>query len=61
MKKIIKSSSEWKKTLTDTEYKVMREKGTEPPFSGDLYHNDEKGIYLCKCCDNQLFKSSTKY
>ena len=61
MKKIIKSSSEWKKALTDAEYKVMREKGTEAPFSGDLYYNDEKGIYVCKCCDNQLFKSSAKF
>lgn len=61
MKKIRKSLEEWKTTLTDVEYTVMREKGTEPPFSGDLNHNCEEGIYSCKCCNNQLFKSSSKF
>lgn len=61
MKKIIKSPEEWKNALSDTEYKVMREKATEAPFSGDLYYNDEKGVYSCKCCNNHLFKSSAKF
>ena len=44
MKKIIKSSEEWKKNLTDAEYSVTREKGTEAPFSGELYNNTQGEI-----------------
>ena len=61
MKKIIKSSEEWKKNLTDAEYTVTREKGTEAPFSGELYNNNAAGEYICKCCGNPLFSSSSKY
>ena len=61
MKKIIKSSEEWKKDLTDAEYSVTREKGTEAPFSGELYNNTQTGEYVCKCCGNPLFSSSSKY
>ena len=47
--------------LSDVAYKVTREKGTEAPFSGELYNNDKDGLYHCVCCDNELFDSSTKF
>ena len=61
MKKTNKSDIEWKRELSDVAYKVTREKGTEAPFSGELYNNDKDGLYHCVCCDNELFDSSTKF
>ena len=61
MKKTNKSDIEWKRKLSDVAYKVTREKGTEAPFSGELYNNDKDGLYHCVCCDNELFDSSTKF
>lgn len=55
-----KSEAEWKK-LTPEEYTVLREKGTELPFSGKYVHTKEVGIYLCKACGNKLFSSETKF
>ncbi len=60
-KKVKKSEEEWKKTLTPEEYNVLREKGTEPPFSGKLLYNKEKGKYVCAACGNELFSSDTKF
>ena len=59
--KIIKSEEEWKKELTLEEYRVMREKGTEPAFIGKYWHNKERGMYLCAACGNELFSSDTKF
>ena len=50
-----------KKELTPFEYHVMFEKGTEPPFSGELLNEKREGIYRCKCCGQPLFHSSTKF
>ena len=61
MKKTNKSNIEWKKELSDVAYKITREKGTEAPFSGELYNNNKDGLYHCVCCDNELFDSSTKF
>ena len=61
MKKTNKSNIEWKRELSDVAYKVTGEKGTEAPFSGELYNNDKDGLYHCVCCDNELFDSSTKF
>ena len=61
MKKTNKSNIEWKRELSDIAYKVTREKGTEAPFSGELYNNNKDGLYHCVCCDNELFDSSTKF
>lgn len=51
----------WREKLSAEEYRVCREKGTEPPFSGEYYHNRESGSYLCKCCGETLFESTDKY
>jgi len=61
MEKVIKTEEEWKILLTDTEYKVTREKATERPFTGELYYNDETGVYSCKCCGAELFRSEKKF
>lgn len=59
--KIIKTEDQWRKELSPEEYHVIREKGTERPFTGDLIENKKKGIYLCAACQLPLFKSDTKF
>lgn len=56
-----KSEQEWKKQLTEEEYYVLREKGTERPHSGKFNIHFEKGIYTCKACGEELFDSSSKF
>ena len=58
---INKSEEEWKEELTAEEYHVLREKGTERPFTGKYYKSKESGIYRCAACGNGLFSSETKY
>ena len=60
-RKIEKSDSEWKKELTPEQYRVCREKGTEPAFTGKYYNSKEKGTYRCVACGAELFDSNTKY
>ncbi len=55
------SDEELRRRLTPKRYKVLREKGTEAPFSGELLYNKRNGKYLCATCGNQLFGSETKY
>ncbi|MBI2043970.1 peptide-methionine (R)-S-oxide reductase MsrB [Candidatus Pacearchaeota archaeon] len=57
----IKSEEYWKKKLTPEQYKVLREKGTEIPGTGELLHNKKQGDYTCAACGNILFKSDTKF
>lgn len=52
---------DWKAKLTADEYRICRQKGTEPAFSGVYANNKAEGLYLCKCCDTPLFESDTKY
>jgi len=59
--KIEKPNSYWKKKLTKTQYSVLREKGTELPFSHAYNSNKKIGIYLCAACENPLFNSNTKF
>lgn len=61
MDKVNKSNEEWRKILSDEQYRITREKGTEQPFSGKYYYFDKKGIYRCSNCGNPLFTSDTKY
>lgn len=61
VEKIEKSESEWKKELTDFEYYVLREKGTERAFTSDLLNNKEEGTYVCSACALPLFDSKTKF
>ncbi|MEJ5304979.1 MAG: peptide-methionine (R)-S-oxide reductase MsrB [Ignavibacteria bacterium] len=58
---VIRTENEWKQILSPEEYYVLRQKGTEPPFTGKYYHNFEDGIYLCAACGNELFSSRAKY
>lgn len=55
------SEAEFKAKLTPEQYKVMREKGTEAPFSGTLLHEERDGMYKCMACGNPLFGSDTKF
>jgi peptide-methionine (R)-S-oxide reductase len=61
MEKIKKSDEEWKKELTDEQFQVCRQKGTERAFTGKYWDNHEKGMYRCACCGNELFTSDTKF
>ncbi len=56
-----KSEKEWKEKLTPAQYRVLRGKGTELPFTGKFVHNKEKGTYFCAACGTQLFSSGTKF
>lgn len=56
-----KSEDEWKKKLTEEQYKVLRKKGTEPPFTGKYWKNHEEGIYKCTGCGKPLFSSDKKF
>ncbi len=56
-----KTEEEWKKILTPEQYEVMRQKGTEAPFSGKLIEADKDGVYKCSACGNPLFSADTKF
>ena len=56
-----KSDSEWQKTLDPEQYRILREKGTERPFTSELEENYDGGMYSCAACGNALFSSETKF
>ncbi len=58
---IHKSEAEWKKQLTEEEYRVLREKGTERPFTGQYNVHFEEGTYKCMACNVSLFESGSKF
>jgi len=59
--KVKKDENEWKKELTENEYRVLRQKGTERAFTGEFYDHNEKGVYTCGACHEKLFDSKTKF
>lgn len=59
--KVTKTDEEWKEQLTDIEYYVLRQAGTERSFSSVLNKNYKEGVYVCKGCDTPLFKSEHKF
>ena len=61
MKKITKTNEQWLQQLGVEVYGIAREKGTEPAFSGALYQNAQTGMYVCTCCGQPLFESSSKF
>jgi peptide-methionine (R)-S-oxide reductase len=59
--KITKAEGEWREELTPQEYRILREQGTEPPFTGKYVKFKGEGAYLCAACGQELFSSDTKY
>jgi peptide-methionine (R)-S-oxide reductase len=56
-----KTDAEWKKILTSDQYYILREQGTETPFTGELLHNTQKGTYVSVGCNEPVFRSEQKY
>lgn len=61
MEKIKRSDEEWRKLLSEEEFNITRNKGTERPFTGMYNKFYKDGIYICVACGNELFSSETKY
>ncbi|MHB9037744.1 MAG: peptide-methionine (R)-S-oxide reductase MsrB [Armatimonadota bacterium] len=59
--KINKSDEEWRKELTPEQYRIMRMKGTEAPFTGQYWDEHRKGLYRCAACGQPLFESDAKF
>ena len=55
------TEEEWKKKLTPEQYHVLREKGTEPPFSSEVFTSNKQGTYVCAACGHELFESDAKF
>lgn len=61
MAKITRSDAEWRSALTPEQYRILRHKGTERPFTGEYDHLFDPGTYRCAGCGTELFRSDTKY
>ena len=60
-REIPETDKEWQELLTDEEYRILREQGTEPKFSGEYLGKDDDGIYRCAGCGAELFDAETKF
>lgn len=58
---INKTDKEWKEILTPQQYEILRNRGTEPAFTGEYVDNHETGMYKCAACGEELFDSNTKF
>ena len=58
---VVKTEAEWRAELSEMQYYVLREKGTERPFTGELNSNKAHGTYHCAACNHPLFESDTKF
>ena len=56
-----KANEQLRERLTDEQYRITQEAGTERPFTGRYYEHDDAGLYVCVCCRNPLFESTTKF
>ncbi|GGO20525.1 peptide-methionine (R)-S-oxide reductase [Microbispora bryophytorum] len=61
MEKIIKSDAEWRAELSPEEYRILRQAGTERPFSGEYVDTKTVGVYSCRACGAELFRSEAKF
>jgi peptide-methionine (R)-S-oxide reductase len=61
VEKLKKTEEEWKRELTPEQYEIVRQKGTEAPFSSELNDNKGEGVYKCVACGEPLFTSETKF
>ncbi|MDH5358633.1 MAG: peptide-methionine (R)-S-oxide reductase MsrB [Gammaproteobacteria bacterium] len=59
--KLTKTDTQWRAQLNDEQYRVTREAGTEPPFSGEYVNHHDSGNYICVCCGQPLFSSDAKF
>jgi peptide-methionine (R)-S-oxide reductase len=59
--KVVKSDADWRKQLSDEQFHVAREKGTERAFSGAYWDHHASGVYRCVCCGTDLFSSEHKF
>ncbi len=61
IEKLTRTNAEWKKLLTPEQYNVLREEGTERPFTSPLNHEERSGLFVCVACDLPLFPSKFKF
>lgn len=59
--KVDKSEAQWRAELTPDEYRVLRQADTEPPFTGEYTDAKTEGVYACRACGAELFRSATKF